>query len=267
MAMQAPCASDCSVGVTGSSRARSCRAQCAQGLRGLNGYYLITIADPRAGGLRASQCRSCPANSSAASASGAETSNSRKAETLLRLRALARKPNRAASRGSANTWFSEKNRRQPQKKPRRPLVRYKTIFDFGGIDTGMKKLLVVAGAGSSINFGMPSGNGVHEFLLRTAGTYFPLAADPSRNLYGFLFDKIKKYWAANTNARLGKEPNFEDVFYAIYALASCYPAGIFTGSLGAFVSVKQFPDVTYIGNTKPFDKNILSHLGQELVDA
>jgi hypothetical protein len=129
-----------------------------------------------------------------------------------------------------------------------------------------RKLLIVAGAGSAIEFGMPSVDGIHDFLLGTAARFFPLAADPSKNLYGFMHQAIHDYWTAKVSAHLGKMPNFEDVLYAIYALASIYPAGTFTGPLGAFVTIKSFPDVNHIGRDKLVDQNVLRHLGQQLVD-
>ena len=129
-----------------------------------------------------------------------------------------------------------------------------------------KKLLVVAGAGAAVEFGMPSVNGVHELLLKSAAKYFFLADKPDRNLYGYLYDEVKKYWSANTLSYLGKTPNFEDVLYAISVLASTYPAGQFTGVLGAFVAPKGFPEVSHIGKRKPVDANVLRHLAQQLVD-
>lgn len=101
-----------------------------------------------------------------------------------------------------------------------------------------KKLLVVAGGGAALDFGMPSVNGVHDLLLESAAQYFPLADKPDENLYGFLYEAARAYWSANTKSYLGKTPNFEDVLYAISVLGSTYPARIFAGVLGAFVTPK-----------------------------
>lgn len=129
-----------------------------------------------------------------------------------------------------------------------------------------RKLLVVAGAGAAMDFGMPSVTGVHDLLLESAARYFSLADKPDENLYGFLYEAVRAYWSANTESYLGKTPNFEDVLYAISVLASTYPAGIFTGVLGAFVTPKAFPEVIHIGTRKPVDANVLTHLSQQLVD-
>jgi hypothetical protein len=136
----------------------------------------------------------------------------------------------------------------------------------GPTPSGRRKLLVVAGAGASMQFGMPSVSDVHGLLMQVATPHFSLADDSSKNLYGFLHDAVKDYWSANTKDCLGKTPNFEDVLYAISALGSTYPAGIFTGTLGAFVERKNFPDILYFGERKPVDWNVLSHLRQELED-
>lgn len=127
------------------------------------------------------------------------------------------------------------------------------------------KLLIVVGAGASIEFGMPSVSDVHNFLLQTSSRFFPLAADPMKNLYGYMYDTINDYWHTHV-PHIRNNPNFEDVLSAIYELASAYPSGVFTGSLGAFVTINNFPEVIHINQRKPFDENILRHLGQQLHD-
>lgn len=128
-------------------------------------------------------------------------------------------------------------------------------------------LLVIAGAGSAIDFGMPSVSGVHTILSQAAARFFPLVSDPTKNLYDFLHEQIAGYWSAHVPAHLGKFPNFEDVLGAISELAATRPAGIFTGALGAFVKANGFPEVIHIGNPKPVDGPVLAHLGEHLVDA
>ena len=129
------------------------------------------------------------------------------------------------------------------------------------------KLLVVAGAGAAIEFGMPSVWEADSLLWQAAQPYFSLTNNHSENLYGFLRQKIDSYWATAVPPHLNKKPNFEDVLYSIYALGSVYPAGIFTGTLGAFVTPQAFPDVVHIRDSKPVDSDVLRHLGQHLSDA
>jgi hypothetical protein len=130
-----------------------------------------------------------------------------------------------------------------------------------------RKLLVVAGAGAAVEFGMLSLNGVHALLLDAAAPYFTLADNPPTNLYGYLYQQINEHYSSVLPQNLDRKATFEDVLYAIYALASTYPAGIFTGALGAVVAAKTFPDVIHITERKPVDADVLRHLGQHLVDA
>jgi len=113
---------------------------------------------------------------------------------------------------------------------------------------------------------MPSMSCVHDLLLRTAQPNFPLAEHPDGNLYGFLSDTITNYWSTNVPRHLGKTPNFEDVLFSISTLASIYPAGIFTGTLGAFVRPNCFPQVNYLFGTQEPDGTVFVQLGQQLVD-
>jgi hypothetical protein len=134
--------------------------------------------------------------------------------------------------------------------------------------TVKQKLLIVAGAGSTLgNFGMPSVSEVHGLFLKFAQQLFPLLRDPSKNLYGYLYEEVERYWAAKMPPHLFRPPNFEDILYALYALAATYPAGIFTAALGALVDVKAFPDVSHIGKPKKVDEHVLRHLSEHLSDS
>ena len=126
-----------------------------------------------------------------------------------------------------------------------------------------KKLLIVAGAGSAIEFGMPSVSDVHELFLRTAQQYFPFRNDFKKNIYGYLYDEIERYWIANNRQDQRRKPNFEDVLYAIYTLVGVYPSGINTSALGAFVGMKSFPDTA---RQDLNDESLLRSLGQQLID-
>jgi hypothetical protein len=130
-----------------------------------------------------------------------------------------------------------------------------------------KKLLVVAGAGASVQFGMPSVAEVHSLLLTSAAQCFPLADDLNQNLYGFLHDRIRTYWSSCVGPRPGREPNFEDILYAISALSSSYPAGILTGVLGALVRSEDLPEILHFHRDKrEVDFNILRHIEEHLID-
>lgn len=57
-----------------------------------------------------------------------------------------------------------------------------------------RKLLVVAGSGASIDFGMPSVSDVDKFFRLTALQNFPLTSDPQRSLYDHVYRVIRDFW-------------------------------------------------------------------------
>ncbi len=133
---------------------------------------------------------------------------------------------------------------------------------------GKKKLLLVVGAGASIEFGMPSVSDVREIINAEAQQWYPLTDCPTTNLYEHLEGLVKRYWADNVPAHLRRDPNFEDVLYAIFALAAAYPAGVYTSALGALIRAVKLPDCNVFGQERTtVDPFRLSHLGSILVDA
>lgn len=130
-----------------------------------------------------------------------------------------------------------------------------------------RRLLVVAGAGSAIDFGMPSVPCVNDICKHAAMQCFRLLNRESTNLYEYMYDEIKRYWAAHVAPHLRRKPNFEDILYALYVLPSIFPAGRFTSALGAFVTPRRFPDVVHITTPKAVDDHVLRHLSQHLLDS
>lgn len=104
-----------------------------------------------------------------------------------------------------------------------------------------KKLLVVAGAGGSLDFGMPSVVKVHEILDRAAQSEYPLLSDSEENLYSWVYRQILHYWRDVIPRGSEKTPNFEDVLYTIYAMSSAFPAGINTSPIGAIINRRNYP--------------------------
>jgi SIR2-like domain len=126
------------------------------------------------------------------------------------------------------------------------------------------KLLVIVGAGASIDFGMPSVLGVADLLSEAAQDRYPLFENPETNLYRYMESNIGDYWRS---AGVGRLPNFEDVLYAIFALAAGFPDGRFTSALGAFVMANPLPDVNWFGITRQvISSNNLREFGHYLVD-
>ena len=72
----------------------------------------------------------------------------------------------------------------------------------------MRTLLVVVGAGASVDFGMPSVAEVGRILSRAAQNRFPLAAEPDTNLYDRVAGEIEAYWASFSKPSLARRPHF-----------------------------------------------------------
>ena len=111
-----------------------------------------------------------------------------------------------------------------------------------------RKLLVVAGAGSSLDLGMPSVWEVGHLLRENTQEDFCLADNASFNLYDFLYSKIASYWSEEPILRANKkEPNFEDILYVISTLIATYRAGKYSSAIGACLNVVALPDITQFG--------------------
>jgi len=127
-----------------------------------------------------------------------------------------------------------------------------------------KKLLVVAGAGASIELGMPSVSEVGDILSKKAQERYPLANEPDNNLYNWLARTVKDYW---DKSGTGQTPNFEDLMHSIFLLSAVYPKGIFTSPLGAMVKTNDFPDIKLFGRTiDQANQNVWGHFSDFLTD-
>jgi hypothetical protein len=124
--------------------------------------------------------------------------------------------------------------------------------DFGQRNASMtkKKLLIVAGAGGSVNFGMPSVAAVHNLLDRAAESEYPLFSDEEENLYSWIHQQISHYWRDVAHRSTYRAPNFEDVLYAIYGMSSAFPGGPNISPLGALISRRHYPDHWWLRGQK-----------------
>ncbi len=131
-----------------------------------------------------------------------------------------------------------------------------------------KKLLLVVGAGASVEFGMPSVKGVRDIINAEAQRWYQLADQSSSNLYEHIEGRIKQYWNDNLPNHLLREPQFEDVLYAIFAVPAAYPAGAYTSALGALMKPIILPDfINPLQGRKIVETDTLRQLGCVLVDA
>lgn len=130
-----------------------------------------------------------------------------------------------------------------------------------------KKLLLVVGAGASVEFGMPSVADVRDIINNAIQARYPLLHDRSTNLYECIEGIVRRYWDQFVPSHLRRPPHFEDLLYTIFALAAAYPAGAYTSALGALVTATKLPDVSSFGReAKAASPDILRDLGKAAVD-
>lgn len=111
----------------------------------------------------------------------------------------------------------------------------------------MKKLLIILGAGSSIESGMPSVNQIDKLFDDWANDSFSLNNDNSRNLYRWVKEKVEEYYLANiTKGKIPKQ-NFETILYTIQTLSTISDKSNeeYKNSKGlkAFIEIKEFPEI------------------------
>jgi hypothetical protein len=108
-----------------------------------------------------------------------------------------------------------------------------------------KKLLLVVGAGASVEFAIPSVAAVRGIISSAIQTRYPLLHAPATNLYEHIEDTVRRYWTHFVPAHLRRPPHFEDLLYTIFALAAAYPADAYTSALGALITATKLPDVSF----------------------
>lgn len=135
----------------------------------------------------------------------------------------------------------------------------------------MKKLLVILGAGSSIEAGMPSVNQIDNLFDSWASDSYSLNTHESRNLYRWVKEKVQEYYTANTPKGRVPEQNFETILYTIQTLSTISDNSNedFKNNKGlkAFIEVKEFPEVKrYFNNIITPDAREFQRLQSTLTD-
>jgi hypothetical protein len=130
-----------------------------------------------------------------------------------------------------------------------------------------KRLLMVVGAGASVNFGMPLVGQVGDIINAEAQKWYPLADDRQTNLYRHIERMVTEHWTGHVRGHLRRAPQFEDILYTIFALASAYPAGAYTSPFGALIRARKLPDIFDGLDRRTIDQHQLSGLGSRGVDA
>ena len=130
-----------------------------------------------------------------------------------------------------------------------------------------KKLLIIVGAGASIEFGLPSVDDVDGMFDICAGQMLPLISEPMSNLYRYCKDAIDNYYQAASSPMLRKRANFEELLYHLNLLVPyCSDVQRVHGS-NALLELRQLPEVRQFGHPKVVDGNVLRYLSNALMDA
>lgn len=94
-----------------------------------------------------------------------------------------------------------------------------------------QKLLIIVGAGASIEFGMPSANAISDIFRSLKIKNIKKDVD----IYNHVEDKIQKYFDSNPKNGLIKKTNFEEVLYFLYFIDSLYTSN-YKNPLSALIS-------------------------------
>jgi len=130
-----------------------------------------------------------------------------------------------------------------------------------------KKLLLVTGAGASLDFGMPSVREAAQIINDVAQTYYPLADRPDTNLYQHVEGLVNQYWSRYAPRGSRREAQFEDVLYAFFGIAAAHPAGAYTAGLGALIEPKNLPAIRpFRGTPRAVNPHDFSFFGAMAVD-
>lgn len=132
-----------------------------------------------------------------------------------------------------------------------------------------KKLLVVVGAGASIDFGMPKVDKVDELFEKWALEMMPLEEEPQKSLYTWVKEKYREYAEQNPSNRMGSIINFERILYLIQNLASiAYDRenNNYNHHLNPFITIGEFPRILRFRKSKVANGDDFRHLQLNLTD-
>lgn len=129
-----------------------------------------------------------------------------------------------------------------------------------------KKLMVVIGAGASIELGMPSVNDVDKLFSEWAKADYQLANDEDKTLYCYIRDEVNRHYNLNPKQGLRKKTNFEEILYVILQLSATLGDDNYSLPTNAFWELKKLPKIRSYGEEKYVDGNDLRQLCSKLVD-
>lgn len=114
-----------------------------------------------------------------------------------------------------------------------------------------KKLLIVAGAGASLDFGMPSVNAIDKLFELWSQEILPLNGIPDSSLYTFLKQKLRAYGEQNPRNRTQVILSFENLLFLIQNLytISNDRLGQFNHYLNPFIDINELPEINRMHRT------------------
>lgn len=110
----------------------------------------------------------------------------------------------------------------------------------------MKKLLIVVGAGASMEFGMPTVSQIDSLFEQWGLELAPLANEPGKSLYSWVKERVKAYACQKTGEDYFGLVNFEQLLYGLQAIASLdmdKNAGYYRHSLNPFIDLTALPEI------------------------
>lgn len=131
-----------------------------------------------------------------------------------------------------------------------------------------KKLLVVTGAGASVEFDMPSVVEISKILESATRDRYPLLFNQSRGLYCYFEDQLTQHWRHRGRISSNDQPTFEDVLLAIFETAGAMDNKGFASPSTAFLSVRPFPDLGFDRSSRfAVDDTVIRQFGAIAVDS
>lgn len=129
-----------------------------------------------------------------------------------------------------------------------------------------KKLLITVGAGASLDFGLPSVSAVDELFATCASKKYPLADNPSSNLYQYCRDAINTYYEGAPKPALRRWANFEEVLYQLNLLSSYLSDSDCLRGSNALLTAKVLPEVLTLMGREAVGGSMLHKLTRALMD-
>jgi hypothetical protein len=132
-----------------------------------------------------------------------------------------------------------------------------------------KKLLVITGAGASLEFGMPSVKEIDRLMEQWALEIAPLKDDPTKSLYSWVKQTLSNYVKQNPRNDLDAIINFENLLYTVQCLGSIAGSDHwqrFNSRLKAFIQLCEFPEIIRFRIEKRADHSDFDTLVSLLVD-